>query len=302
MDLREGAPDVFVDLDASAPLVWTSFRNVEGRVVIELPNSVPGPKVVDLSPEEGLISSLAVQKSQDGSRPLTRLVIATRQEVEHAVTADGNKLRIQLLPVEAQGKGKMAFEPLHEEPAANTAQIRLVPVRPPPRCRRPAPAAPVSTATMAPPASAPSAAGTPDRPMVGPAPTGSAATQLKGVEVLSSTGGAVVRLSGDGEFPYSTFALTEPPRFVVDLGGVVNHSSRPTVPVEGSVVERIRVAQFKPAPKAVARVVFDLKGDSLPTIERTSGALVISFPSASGAPAPAARSAMAAPAPPRLRR
>src|ERR1700712_260371 len=113
LDLREGAPDVFVDLDASAPLVWTSFRNVEGRVVIELPNAVPGPKVVDLSPEEGLISSLAVQKSEDGARPLTRLVIATRQEVEHAVTADGTKLRIQLLPVEAQGKGKMAFEPPH---------------------------------------------------------------------------------------------------------------------------------------------------------------------------------------------
>src|ERR1700710_2984151 len=102
VDLREGAPDVFVDLDASAPLVWTSFRNVEGRVVIELPNSIPGPKVVDLSPEEGLISSLAVQKSSEGSRPLTRLVIATRQEVEHSVTADGMKLRIQLSPVDGK--------------------------------------------------------------------------------------------------------------------------------------------------------------------------------------------------------
>src|SRR4029077_2311247 len=121
LDLREGAPDVFVDLDASAPLVWTSFRNVEGRVVIELPNAVPGPKVVDLSPEEGLISSLTIQKSEDGSRPLTRLVIATRQEVEHAVTADGNKLRIQLLPVDGQGKGQLAFEPLHEEPVAGGA-------------------------------------------------------------------------------------------------------------------------------------------------------------------------------------
>jgi type IV pilus assembly protein PilQ len=300
VDLREGAPDVFVDLDASAPLVWTSFRNVEGRVVIELPNSVPGPKVVDLSPEEGLISSLAVQKSADGSRPLTRLVIATRQEVEHAVTADGNKLRIQLLPVEAQGKGKMAFEPLHEETVAgasanaNTnanAAKAGADVPPPP------PAAPVSTATMAPPASVPAAAGTPDKPMVGPPPSGSAATQLQSVEVLASTGGAVVRISGDGEFPYSTFALSEPRRFVIDLGGVVNHSSRSSLQVEGSVVERIRVAQFKPAPRAVARVVFDLKGDSLPTIERTSGALVISFPSANGAPAPAA-SATAAPAPP----
>src|SRR3954454_7112379 len=78
LDLREGAPEVFIDLEASAPLVWTSFRNADGKVVVELPNTVPGPKLADLSPEEGLISSLAVQKSEEGSRPLTRLVIATR--------------------------------------------------------------------------------------------------------------------------------------------------------------------------------------------------------------------------------
>src|SRR4051812_37029796 len=125
LDLREGAPDVFVDLDANVPLVWTSFRNADGKVVVELPNSVPGSKVVDLSPEEGLVSSLAVQKSEDGARPLTRLVIATRQEVEHSVSANGNRLRIQLMPVDgqaqSQGKGKLAFEPLHEEPVASGA-------------------------------------------------------------------------------------------------------------------------------------------------------------------------------------
>ncbi len=159
------------------------------------------------------------------------------------------------------------------------------------------PPATVSTATMAPPpaaSAAPVAAGTPDKPMVGPAPAGSPATQLQSVEVLASTGGAVVRIAGDGEFPYSTFALSEPRRFVVDLGGVVNHSTRSSVQVEGSVVERIRVAQFKPGPKPVARVVFDLRGDSLPTIERTNGALVISFPSANGSPAPAAPAAATA--------
>jgi type IV pilus assembly protein PilQ len=303
LDLREGAPDVFVDLDASSPLVWTSFRNVEGRVVIELPNAVPGPKVVDLSPEEGLISSLSVQKSEDGARPLTRLVIATRQEVEHAVTADGNKLRIQLLPVDAQGKGKLAFEPLHEESVAgtNANAANAKAGAEPPAASAPAPT--ISTATMAPTtataATASIAAGTPDKPMAGPAPTGAAATQLQSVEVLASTGGAVVRIAGDGEFPYTTFVLTEPRRFVLDLGGVINRSSRPAVQVEGSVVERIRVAQFKPAPKPVARVVFDLKGDSLPTIERTGAGLVVSFPSASGAPAPAvpAAAAMSAPAP-----
>lgn len=285
LDLREGAPEIFVDLDASAPLVWTSFRNADGRVIIELPNAVPGSRVVDLSPEEGLISSLAVQKSEEGSRPLTRLVIATRQEVEHAVTADGNKLRIQLLPVDAQAKGKLAFEPLHEEPATGGGNAA--------NPKAGAPAAPAPSAGTAPQA----AAGTPDQPMTGPAPAGSAATQLQAVEVLASTGGAVIRIAGDGEFPYSTFALSEPPRFVVDLGGVINRSSRSTVQVEGSVVERIRVAQFKPAPRPVARVVFDLRGSTLPTIERTGDALVLSFPAAGGSSAPAVAMTSPSPAP-----
>lgn len=276
LDLREGAPEIFVELDASAPLVWTSFRNADGRVIIELPNAVPGSRVVDLSPEEGLISSLAVQKSEVGSRPLTRLVIATRQEVEHAVTADGNKLRIQLLPVEAQAKGKLAFEPLHEETAAGGASPA-----------GPKAGAPAAGSPSAAPSAPLSAAGTPDQPMTGPAPAGTPATQLQAVEVLASTGGAVIRIAGDGEFPYSTFALSEPPRFVVDLGGVINRSSRSTVQVEGSVVERVRVAQFKPAPKPVARVVFDLRGTTMPTIERTGDALVLSFPAADGSAAPA---------------
>src|SRR5689334_6132571 len=42
LELREGAPEVYVDLEASAPLVWTSFRNSQGDVVLELPNTVPG--------------------------------------------------------------------------------------------------------------------------------------------------------------------------------------------------------------------------------------------------------------------
>jgi type IV pilus assembly protein PilQ len=303
LDLREGAPDVFVDLEASAPLVWTSFRNADGRVVVELPNAVPGPKVVDLAPEEGLVSSLSVQRSEEGSRPLTRLVIATRQEVEHSVSADGTKLRIQLLPMDGQGKegkGKLAFEPLHEEPVAapnpnaKAAEPPAAQAAPAPATAAPAPAPAAGTST---PSTVTTAAGTPDKPMAGPAPTGATATQLNAVEVLSSSGGAVVRISGDGELPYSTFVLSEPRRFVVDLTGVLNRSQRSTVSVEGSVVERVRVAQFKPAPKPVARVVFDLRGDSVPTIERTGDALVISFPAAGGGPAPTPSVAAAAPAP-----
>jgi type IV pilus assembly protein PilQ len=282
LDLREGAPETFVDLEASAPLVWTSFRNAEGRVVVELPNAVPGSQLADLAPEEGLVSSLDIQRSEEGSRPLTRLVIATRQEAEHSITAEGSKLRIQLMPIGEQGAAKLAFEPLGEETAA---------VQPPAGSSEPAPA----PAEPAEPAAV--ATGTPDRPAVAPAPAGVAATRLDGIEVLAADGGAVIRLFGDGEFPYSTFALSEPQRFVVDLDGVINRSARSALAVESSVVERVRVAQFKPAPRPVSRVVFDLRRPTVPAIERTADALVISFPGAGTAPPAAAAVPPAAPLP-----
>lgn len=294
LDLREGAPEVFVDLESSAPLVWTSFRNAEGKVVVELPNSSAREGLADLSPEDGLVSALQVQRNPEGSRAMTRLVIATRQEVEHSISADGNRLQIRLLPVEQQAAesaqpSKLAFEPLGpdsprgEEPAP--AQ---------PEYTEPAPE-PVQVAASAP--SGPVDLGTPDRPAVAPAPSGVMATRLEGIEVLTSAGGAVIRIAGDGEFPYSTFALDAPDRFIIDLEGVINRSSRSTLSVEGGIVERVRVAQFKPLPKPVSRVVFDLSRGVVPVIERTSDALVVSFPSASGNAAvkvsPAARAAAA---------
>ena len=296
LDLREGAPEVFVDLESSAPLVWTSFRNAEGKVVVELPNASAREGLADLSPEDGLVSALQVQRNPEGSRAMTRLVIATRQEVEHSITADGNRLQIRLLPVEQQAEAgaaspepaQLAFEPLGPDSPRGEEE-------PEPSEPQPSEPEPVQVAVSAP--SAPVDLGTPDRPAVAPAPAGVPATRLEGIEVLSSAGGAVIRIGGDGEFPYSTFALNAPDRFIIDLEGVVNRSSRSTLSVEGGVVERVRVAQFKPLPKPVSRVVFDLSRGAVPVIERTSDALVVSFPSASGNAAvkvsPAARVAAA---------
>ncbi len=205
---------------------------------------------------------------------MTRLVIATRQEVEHSITADGSKLRIQLMPVEDRGQGRAGL-----------------------RAARPSdtPAGSGDAGTSARAAEGPGAepgmysgtraGGTPDQPMVAPAPAGVEATQLDGIEVLASESGSVIRIAGDGEFPYSTFVLSEPRRFVIDLEGVINRSPRSNLAVGGGIVERVRVAQFKPAPRPVARVVFDLSQDSVPVIERTQDALVVSFQTGESLPA-----------------
>src|SRR5215210_5798443 len=297
LDLREGAPEVFVDLESSAPLVWTSFRNAEGKVVVELPNSAAREGLADLSPADGLVSALQVQRNPEGSRAMTRLVIATRQEVEHSISADGNRLQIRLLPIEqraaVEDAPKLAFEPLGpDSPRGDEpAEPAPAPVE--------TPSEPLEVAVSAP--SGPVDLGTPDRPAVAPAPAGVRATRLEAIEVLASEGGAVIRIAGDGEFPYSTFALDAPERFVIDLQGVVNRSPRPTLAVDGGVVERVRVAQFKPLPSPVSRVVFDLSRDVVPVIERTPDALVVSFPVSSGRGAvlvsPAARVAAAQPEP-----
>ncbi|MES1241608.1 MAG: type IV pilus secretin PilQ [Acidobacteriota bacterium] len=305
LDLREGAPEVLVDLESSAPLVWTSFRNAEGKVVVELPNSTPKEGLADLSPEDGLVSSLLVQRNEEGTRPLTRLVIATRQEVEHSISADGNHLQIRLMPVEEQTAeaGRLAFEPLGPDSPRGDQGGQAGQAGQPEQPEEPAEpvasameTAPMETAAAAP--SAPANPGTPDHPSVAPAPVGAAATRVEGIEVLASGDDSVIRIQGDGEFPYSTFALGQPDRFVIDLEGVV--SARNSVPVEGAIVERVRVAQFKPAPRPVLRVVFDLRRGSVPVIERTTNALVVSFGS-SAAPqrgvvvSPAARNAVAVP-------
>jgi len=316
LDLREGAPEVLVDLESSAPLVWTSFRNAEGKVVVEFPNATPREGLADLSPEDGLVSSLLVQRNSEGTRPLTRLVIATRQEVEHSISADGNHLQIRLLPVEEQRAeaGRLAFEPLGpdsprgDEPAAAalpSGEEGSASTSSTSSTKPEEPVAPMATAAAAP--SGPSGFGTPDHPAVAPAPSGAAATRLDGVEVLASGAsgdGSVIRIAGDGAFPYSTFALNGPERFVIDLEGVINHSSRTSVPVEGGIVERVRVAQFKPAPRPVSRIVFDLRKGSVPVIERTSNALVVSFGSSAApqrgvvvSPGVAQEPAVSAPAP-----
>jgi type IV pilus assembly protein PilQ len=124
-----------------------------------------------------------------------------------------------------------------------------------------------------------------------PPATGLPATRLLGVESITTAEGAGLRILGDGEFNYSTFELENPPRFVIDLKGVVNTSPRSSLAIEGSAVSQVRMAQFEPYPNPVTRVVLDLAEDSVPTIGRGPDGLVLSF---SGAPSAGSSDALVA--------
>jgi type IV pilus secretin PilQ/predicted competence protein len=307
LDVFAAAPGARIDIAGSGALVWTTYRDAEGNLVVELSNARPGAGVVNRLYSEGMVSSVRVASAGVPSRPVTRFTIATREASEHRLDARGSTLRIDLVPSGREFPTLVAQAPARPAPAPVAAPspqpAPVIASAPEPTpviapAPEPAPAAPVAIAEAAPqvaaapvpapvleplataetrPVAAPHGgqvpAGTADDPYVAPPPSGSVATQLRRIELV----GAGVRIDGDGEFAYSTFRLENPERFVIDLDGVVNRSDRGTLPVGEGALSRIRVSQFKAQPTPVSRVVFDLTEPSIPTIERTARGLLVSF-------------------------
>ena len=117
-------------------------------------------------------------------------------------------------------------------------------------------------------------------PIPGPSgePTGDVvASQLRTVDIGDEAGATTIHMVGDGEFYYSTLTLGAPDRFVVDLIGVVNMAPNTNITVENDLVERVRIAQYKPYPEPVSRVVIDLRDASSAQVIATDDGLVVAF-------------------------
>lgn len=271
LDVMEGAPGARIEISASAPLVWTTYRDADGNLVVELPNSRPAAGLTDQTLDSGLVSTVRLSQQGSGERPLTRMVVATREDAELALAAAGNRLLVDLAPVagaDAPAEPMVAAAPA---PAPAPAAVAVLPETPEPSALPAAEPAP----------SAPQRLGTAERPIVAAAPTGAPATFLEGIEVVADGPAPVVRVAGDGEFAYSTFRLENPDRFVIDLDGVTNVASRGVWNLSGEALARVRVSQFKGEPMPVSRVVFDLAAEVEPAIERTAEGLLVRFGGAS---------------------
>ncbi len=267
LELREGAPGMIVDIKASAPLVWTTYRNADGNLVVELPDTEPGKSVSDLTSKTGLVKDVKVAQQQTAQGPLTQLVIATRGEAEHAVSSQGDALRVELTPAQAPQPPVVAAEPLSNgQPKTSAKEQQDVQSK-----------GAVAKQVSAAPSAKPLPQGTPDHPVQGPAVAGPVASQLARVEVEQNDGEIHVRIIGDGEFKYSTFHLSDPDRFVIDLSGAVDNSPRGSIEVAGGPVKRVRMAQFKARPTPVARVVFDLATPTVPQITNSANGLSVIF-------------------------
>jgi len=298
MMLGELPTSTTLEVSADQALVWTSYRDDQGNLVIELPNSVPAGTVENVVSAAGLLASVDVSLDEGASRPLTRLTVKTRQEADHTLSAEGNGLKLELFPVEggAQSEGTLVAESavpnaeptiassetmVADEPEsmpeaamakseaqmADAAPTTLPEVSPAPRAQ----AASGSAPPAAPPDSLDFEVTYSDHTITDPA------TILEGISLISDNPGTAVKIRGDGEFSFSSFRLENPDRFVVDLTGVVNASAKSTIPVASEAVDRVRIAQFKPFPEPVARVVFDLPRGVMPRLDPQADGLIVRF-------------------------
>jgi hypothetical protein len=156
LSLREGAPGVLVDVSASGPLVWTSYRDADGGLVVELPNTVPAPSLQSLAPESGMVATVAVRQDTTGDRPLTRITVTGREEFEYNLSSEDSTLQLRLTPV-------------------STSVAAVAEPLPPAEAVAPAAPAPAGDRQAR-------FAGTPDQPVTG-LPAGRPATCLQRIEV-----------------------------------------------------------------------------------------------------------------------
>jgi type IV pilus assembly protein PilQ len=113
-----------------------------------------------------------------------------------------------------------------------------------------------------------------------PAEVGDHAASLNLTDVQVDTLSAnstEIALVVHGEVAYESLTLENPDRFVVDLHGVVSRLDRYRYDVDNGGVVSVRAAQHGLEPLPVTRVVFDLDGPRVPTIERRDSSLVLVF-------------------------
>ncbi len=276
LELVPAATGMRIEMATSGPLVWTTYRDGDDNLVVELPNSRPGGTVADLEPAGGLVSAVRVEQQGNGIRPLTRVVVSTRAASEHEVMADGAQLRVELMPVDPEwSAGEQAVAvamPVAAEPAATPEPSYETDTSYEEPAYEPAVEEQAIEPAVEEQAIAPAAASVEEAPPGEPLPP---ASQVLTVE--AHDGGDRLLIVGDGEFYHSSFSLENPDRFVIDLVGVVNAAPVGSVPVGGELVERVRVAQFKSAPQLVARVVVDLTRPATPQVVSGASGLMLAF-------------------------
>ena len=268
-------------LSGNGPLSPTLY-NREGstKVVVDIANAVVSPGLEPPRADGVVLSRLDMKSFTEMGKPHIQFELTGRSPLAPAITSESGS------PAMAIALGKAS-------PTAAVPDLKVASALPAPApiAPEPAPAEPTvkvenvaaDMGASAPPPATVSApplviAGADQPPVpVRHAATGRAATRLSAVGVQVSDGKLVATLAGNGSFAYETFALQNPPRYVVDLPGVLLAMPKRTQDVKHSAVSRVRVSQFKAGPEPVTRVVFDLASPSEPAAKASPSALALVF-------------------------
>lgn len=271
-------------LSAEGPLQPMVYAREGSRtLVVDLPGTVATAGLEPPRADGTLLTHLDMRSFTELGRPQVRFELTGRGALDAKITGDpgSHAMSIALFPridepvvaqaISTDGTPSNAAESLPEPSPVERAAPAPVMASPVAR------AEPVVVAQHA-------AVGRP-------------ATRLARVDARRVNGALSVQLEGDGELSYEAFTLSNPPRFVLDLGGVQNASRFRAQEVGSGGVTRVRVSQFRTEPTAVTRVVFDLAEESLPTLRQSASGVEVSFAGRSEAPAAPLQAASVAPAP-----
>jgi type IV pilus assembly protein PilQ len=249
----ESAPTARLILRTSGAPAYTSYSPTPDSFVVDLSNAGKAPALtIPTSLPAGVTSVTAEEVTEMGTR-VTRVTVKLAQPATLQATAEDHSVAVPL-------PGK--------EEALPPVMPAVVATVPPPPEPEPAPE-PVKTEAMKP---------TVDEPVVKSEvlPAAKAKT-LKNVTASGSGAAFAVQLAADGDVAYNAFHLEKPSRLVIDLNGVADKVAKSAIPVSGSVVKKIRVAQFKGGAEPVTRVVFDLSAKSTYKVTKEGDGLVVTF-------------------------
>ncbi len=285
-------------LTGNGPLAPTLY-NREGstKVVVDVANAVAAPGLEPPRADGTLLSRLEMKSFVEMGKPHIQFELTARVPLAPALASESGSpaMAVSLAKAAPAASPAMVASAAPADAAASApaaAEPPVVRVEPEPAVKaEDAPAAATTSTTVL---AVSDAAPVPVRH----AATGSPATRLSGVAVAKSGDRLIVTLSGNGSFAYETFALVNPPRYVVDLPGVLLATPKKSQDVRHPAVTRVRASQFKGGAEPVTRVVFDLAGPAEPAAKSASAGLAFAFGATVERPArPAAIAAPPAPAP-----
>jgi len=290
----------------SGPLTPTVFsRDGQTRVVVDLADAVVAAGMEPPRADGKIVTKVEMRSFTELGRPHVQFELVSSTPVAPRIAGDSG----------SSGTAVYLDRPALPTAVASVPEPVAVPLPEPP-------AVVSENRASAPPAASPSVSAPPPAADLAPVPVrhpaaGRPATRLSSVGTKPQGSALTITLSGDGAFAYDTFALANPPRFVVDLPGVVNAAGKKSQDLRSASVSRVRVSQFRGGPDPVTRVVFDLAGEGIePAIAASAGGLALTFrsetkaarapepkpvatpePKRAAAPAPAAPAAVVASTP-----